>query len=319
MPRSPVPRATRGGHDGAGRDLAPLGQHTERPHPGIGADVRAATDAGLDDRAFAHGRLYQPGVRPDLGVRADPTATLQHDSGQEHDVTLELDIDIDIGGLGIPHGHAVTHPPLVDAIAQLGFGHGQLGSVVDPGHLHRVPHDQRGNPVASLVEHLDDVREVVLALDVGRAQTSQGGREHAAPEAVDRGVDLVDGALLVGGVDVLDHPGHGVVPSSDHSSVARRITQDGSEQRGGGVRRPVLVDQLGQGGSPQEGGIPGKDDHVGVVVIIGRQAGESNGHGVTGAALLRLLDELDGHAGRGVLDQRLRHPVGPVADDDHHP
>ena len=145
------------------------------------------------------------------------------------------------------------------------------------------------------------------------------GREHAAPEAVDRGVDLVDGALLVGGVDVLNHPGHGIVPSSHHPSVARRIAQDGGEQRGGGIRRPVLVDQLGQCGRPQKRGIAGKDDHVGVVVVIGRQAGESNGHGVTGATLLRLLDELDGHAGRRVLDERLRHPVRSVADDDHHP
>ena len=53
------------------------------------------------------------------------------------------DLGVDVGPLGVPHGHAPAHPALVDAVAQLGLGHGQLGPVVDPGRLHGVGQDER--------------------------------------------------------------------------------------------------------------------------------------------------------------------------------
>ncbi len=76
----------------------------------------------------------------------------------------------------------------------------------------------------------------------------------------------------------------------------------------------------GQCGRAQQGGVPGEDHHVAVVapLLVG-QPGEGHGHGVPGAPLLDLLHELDGHARRGVLDQGLGHPLGPVTDHHHHP
>ena len=65
---------------------------------------------------------------------------------------------------------------------------------------------------------------------------------------------------------------------------------------------------------------PGQHHHVAVVVaVVVGQAGQGHRHGVPGPPLLDLLDELDGHARRGVLDQRLGHPLGPVAHHHHHP
>ena len=79
-------------------------------------------------------------------------------------------------------------------------------------------------------------------------------------------------------------------------------------------------DQGGQGGRPEERGVPGQDHHVAVVVaVVVGEPGEGHRHGVPGPPLLDLLDELDGHARRRVLDERLGHPLGPVADHHHHP
>ena len=151
------------------------------------------------------------GVGADLGVLADHARPLEDDPGEEDHVGGRADVDVDVGVAGIPHGHAPAHPPLVDPVPQLGLGHRQLGPVVDPGHLHGVVDHHRPHPVPGLVEHLDHVGQVVLALGVGRAQPAQRRRQHAAAEAVDGGVDLAHRELLVGGVHVLDHPGDRVV------------------------------------------------------------------------------------------------------------
>ena len=122
------------------------------------------------------------------------------------------------------------------------------------------------------------------------------------------------------GVDVLDHPGHRIVAAPDHPSVAGGIVELGRQQGGGIVRDPVLVHEGGQGGRAEERGVPGQDHDVPVVVaVVVGETGEGHGHGVAGPPLLDLFDELDGHARRRMLDERLGHPLGPVADDDHHP
>ena len=69
-------------------------------------------------------------------------------------------------------------------------------------------------------------------------------------------------------------------------------------------------------------GVAGQHDDVAVLgveaeVVVG-QAGEPDGHRVAGAALLALLDELERHRAR-VLLQGLDHHLGAVPDDDHGP
>ena len=77
--------------------------------------------------------------------------------------------------------------------------------------------------VAGVVEHADHVGQVVLALGVGRAEPAQRRGQQAAAEAVDRGVDLGDGPLLVGGVGLLDHPGHQRRPGPGRSGRSRWV------------------------------------------------------------------------------------------------
>ena len=252
---------------------------------------------------------------------ADHARPLQDHPGQQHHVRLQRHVHVDVGPLRVPHGHAPTHPPLVDPVAQLGLGHGQLGPVVDPGHLHGVLDHHRAHLVAGLVEHPDHVGQVVLPLGVGRAEPPQRRGQHAPPEAVDRGVDLAHLELLVGGVAVLDHPGHRVVPAPHHPSVPGGVGELRGQQGGGGVRTPGA-------GATSAARVAGRSSGVspGRTTTSPSSLPTSSGSPVSatdmaspGPPLLHLLDELDGHARRGVLDQRLGHPLGPVADHHDHP
>ena len=90
----------------------------------------------------ADGGVGQHAVGPDLGPRPHDAVAPQDDPGQQGDVGLQLDLGVDVGALGVPHGDAAAHPALVDAVAQLGLGHGQLGPVVDPRRLHGVGQHQ---------------------------------------------------------------------------------------------------------------------------------------------------------------------------------
>ena len=77
----------------------------------------------------------------------------------------------------------------------------QLGPVVDPDRFGRVVALEGHDLVAGVVQHRDHVGQVVLALGVLGGEPAQGRGEQAAPEAVDRGADLVDVALGLGGVE----------------------------------------------------------------------------------------------------------------------
>ena len=141
----------------------------------------------------------------------------------------------------------VEQPRPVDAAAQLPLGQRQLPAVVDALHLLGVVDREGVDPVAGVVEDGDDVGQVVLALGVVGGDPPQRRAEQVAPEAVDGGVDLLDGPLLRGGVGLLDHPGDEAVLVADQPSVARRLAHVGGED--GGAVAPGLVegDQAGEG------------------------------------------------------------------------
>src|SRR5690606_1392953 len=130
----------------------------------------------------------------------------------------------------------------VGAGRQGGLGSGQLAPVVDAVGLVGVGRDDAHDLVAGLGQHLDDVGEVELPLGVVGVDAPQRGRQEAAPEAEDAGVDLVDGRLLGGGVGLLDDaPDPVVLGGADDAAVAGGVGQPGGEDRAGGVGEAVLV------------------------------------------------------------------------------
>src|SRR5437588_6594502 len=206
----------------AGGHVAARRQGREGADDGAVADRRELAHRLLDDRTLAHGAVGEPDVGPQAGAGADHGVAVQHGAGEEGDVGRETDAGVDVGAVGVEHGDAPPHPPVVDAFAQDGLGRRQLGTVVDACRLERVVGDHRHDLVAGVVEDGDDVGEVVLAGRVLRAEAAECGRQQAAPEAIDRSVDLLDPSLLLGGQGVLDDAAHPLVLVVDDALPAAR-------------------------------------------------------------------------------------------------
>ena len=148
---------------------------------------------------------------------------LQDSPGENGDVLAQLDRRVEVGVVGVEHGDAPAHPPLVYPSPQHGLGRRQLAAVVDPAGLDGLGDHHRDDGVAGVVQHRDDVGQVVLALSVVRAEAAQGRGQHRPAKGVDGGAHLVDGPLLVGGVSLLD----------DARDTARRVTGPPGRNRWG--------------------------------------------------------------------------------------
>ena len=82
------------------------------------------------------------------------------------------------------------------------------------------------------------------------------------------------------------------------AAVARRVVEPGGEQRGGGVGDAVLGGERGERLGAQQRRVAGHHEDVVLGVEVVGERGERDAHGVAGAALHALLDELDRHLGR---------------------
>ena len=188
-------------------------------------------------------------------------------------------------------------PALDQAPAHQALGLGQLAAIVDAGHLLFVDQDGRRPDAAGGA--LDDVGQVVLALRVLRHQLGHRLAQKIDGRGVDAGVDLVDLALGRRGVLVLDDAGHLPLAVADHPPVAGGVRHPRA-QHGQPLGLHRLVDQRGQGLALQHGHVPVEDDDDPVPL---RERLDAQLHGVTGAALLGLLDH--GHGPRPVARHQL--------------
>ena len=115
------------------------------------------------------------------------------------------DVGVDPGGGGVDDRHALAHPALDDAAVELLAQPGQLDAVVDALGLPQVVDEVGADPCRrpcgrwrrTSVRYFSP-----WALSVPTWPSALD--EHRGVEGVDAGVDLGDGALLVGGVLLLD-------------------------------------------------------------------------------------------------------------------
>ena len=283
-----------------------------------GADGALAHDGVLDDCAVADAAVHDAGVRTDLAAVAHHRGALEDRARVQRDVAAEPDGRIDEGLARIEHRHALEQPSPIDAAAQLALGQGQLPAVVDALHLLRIVDGERVDAVTGVVEDGDDVGQVVLALAVVGRDPPQRGAEEVAPEAVDGGVDLLDGSLLRRGVGLLDHPGDEPVLVADQPPVAGGLGHVRGEDRG--TVAPGLVEghQPGQRLVAEQRGVAGDDqDGRGVVQVVVDERGHADHHRVARAPLDALLHERDVQARRAVGLDPLGDALRAVPDHDH--
>ncbi len=271
------------------------------------------SDRLLDDAARTDRAIDQPGVGTDLGTFADHGGSLQQRAREERDVGRELHRCVDVGPLRIEHGDPEAEPSIVRALTQHRFGSRELPSIVHSLRLFVLVGHDRDDRVTGVVQHLDDVGQVVLPLVVLGSDPAERGREHAAPEAVDRRVPFGDREHVCGGVTLLDDTDHVVVLAAHDAAVSGGVGGLRGQDRARRTRQPVLAHERCDGGRSKERRIAGEHDDVAVVVVV--ESREPDAHGVAGAPLHVLLDEVDDEVTCLVL-QLLRHHLGTVPDDD---
>ena len=113
---------------------------------------------------------------------------------------------------------------------------------------------------------------------------------------------------------------HPVVLVADDPAVAGGVGHPGGEHRAGGVGRAVAGDEGGDGLGPQQRRVAGSTRmsvSASSISSSGR-AVRPDAHGVAGAPLDVLLDEVDDQVGL-VLLELLGDPLGAVADDHDRP
>src|SRR5690606_28104384 len=159
---------------------------------GVGTDLRAVTDGG---------------GAPKLGARVD-----------EH-VTADGDLHIDPGGGRVDDGGTPAHGGLHGATVEFSAGLGELVPVIDTGEFARIGGDVSADRVALAAGDAEDIGEVELALRVVGLQLGEGGPQDGRVEGEHTGVDLGDGALLIGGVLLLDNRGDLTVGVADDAAV----------------------------------------------------------------------------------------------------
>ncbi len=166
-------------------------------------------------------------------------------------------------------------------------------------------------------EHGGDVGEVELAVGVVGVEGVEFVEEGVGVEAIDAGVDLIH---FLGRIELLGAEGllfddgddfRAVCGGAKDAAVSGGVGGYRGEDGHGGVLAEVGVADGGDGFRANEGHVAGEDEKVlGEWSFIEGEEGFEHLHGVAGAALLSLEDELDA----GVLDGGL-HTVGFVADD----
>ncbi len=226
--------------------------------------------------------------------------------------------DVDVGLGRVDHRDARVEPLVVRAPSEPGLGVGQLRSIVDALCLGGLVSRERTDVIARVVQDRYYIGEVVLALGIVGRQTPERGTEQVAPEAVDRRADLVDEKFVGRGIALFDHSRHALIASAKNASVARGILELGGEQCGRGTRREMLFHEGGDSGRTQQRSVARQHDHgVGVVGILVGPRGETHADRVTGAALHRLLHEVDGLVGPPLFLDLLGDPLRGMTNHHH--
>ena len=283
-----------------GADLAALAQDRARPQVGERAHARP----GPDHRVRAV-RAHDRGALADLDVgerrvRADPRTgrharrTVQLGAGQQRHIGGQVHVHVDPGGRRVDDRHPGAHPVLDRAAVELGAEPGQLHPVVDTLDRQHVLGAQRAHVPAVGPGQGQHIGEVELALGVAAVQPGQRTSQHVGVEHVDRGVDLVDRALHVVGVPLLDDREHVTgARLAQHPPVPRRVRHDGGEHRHGVDVGVVGDQQLADRANVEQRHVAGQHDD---------RPGELAG----------AVERLEGHLHRAA---RARHVV--LVDDQH--
>ena len=169
--------------------------------------------------------------------------------------------------------------------------------------------------MATLVENVDEIGEVVLILRVLSADHAQSSPQQTAAHHHDRGVDFVNLTLGLRGVSLFSDLGDFSVTAVDNPAVARGLIDHGRQHGEGRATLFVLGQEGLNSARPQQGGVARHDQDVTITVahdFVNRRQG--HGDGVARAQLFVLFNKAQ-RLTRGPFRHGLFDPLSTVSDD----
>ena len=94
----------------------------ERANLGVVADERIRCTGALDERVRTYDAIDQSGVGPDLASGSDARIALQHGSGIQGHVALNVNVNINKCLSRVEHGDSVEEPKMICARTKFAFG-----------------------------------------------------------------------------------------------------------------------------------------------------------------------------------------------------
>ena len=126
------------------------------------------------------------GARADDALPPDGRVPFDDDAGIDHGVGTDGHGVLDVRAGGIDDGDAIIHEPVEDTPPLDGRHRGELLAIVDAQGLHGIAGGDGLDALPGAREDRDHVRQVVLALIVGRDGPSRGPATAGAPRSSTR-------------------------------------------------------------------------------------------------------------------------------------
>ena len=197
-----------------------------RTHVSPGADDRKIADLAIDHHAigqhhvFAHDRAGEPGVGPDLAVRADARTASDRGVRQNGHVAREVQIGFEIRRCRIDDRDARAHVVLAQAQVEQRGRRRKLDAIVDAEDARRFG-GGHGNDAFSVRDEVRDrIGQVIFGLRVFVAQFGDGRTQFALVVGVETRIHLVDGEFVRRGI-----------PRFDDARYLRAVANDAAEAR----------------------------------------------------------------------------------------
>jgi hypothetical protein len=287
---------------------------------GVGTEDGVVGDlGGVENASVAYGdvvaelRILDDGVGADAGVTANGGFAEELDEGLDDGVGPDVDFGVDDAGLGSEDRDASGHQTLCRREAHGRIEVHHLGDGVGAEDFVDGVSFDGDDAFAFGDEHGGDVGEVELAVGIVGVEGVELVKESAGFEAVNAGVDL-GGVELLGTKGFLFDDGDdvGIVGrEAEDAAVAGGISRYGSEDGHGCLLGEMGVADGGDSFGADERDVAGENEEIlGERGFVESEERLEHLHGVAGAALFGLRDELD----TGVFDGGF-YAVGFVADD----
>src|SRR5690242_17475602 len=158
----------------------------------------------LDEGAGPDGHVAQHAVGADVCPVVEAYVSLEDAADVDGHIATADDVAADVDARWVDDRRAGHHQHRSAAALYDPLEQGELRAVVDAEHRALVGHDVRGHGHAFGNRHGDDVGKVILLLRVVRSEALDPAREQRGRRRDEAAVDLVDRALALRGVALLD-------------------------------------------------------------------------------------------------------------------